>query len=807
MEKKSIKKNSKIEIQYLFLVSLSLVIMGTLFSFAITDLNVILSGENINEIKTCKLDLTLLEKNPVKLLESYPIADSEISKYDPYEFTVKSEDTNTCIVGYNITMVDYCNICTQVNNICEVDENISCNCNAANKLSDSLIKYQLVNKETQETITGTGPIANLGLSGAIRTNEEVTYQLKMWITSEADGNDLYVFENGAPKEDENGIIITKNYCSKLQFGIESDIIDPAIESISVVNPVAGRYGVGQTITIDVNFDEVIQATQAPTLTLNFGGVAARGTVTQGEIGSNKITYNYTIVNGDNGNISVNSYTGGNVADASLNEADLTLPASITGNVVAADTTKPTCTLTTTSGYTATKILTINTTETYLHANPYSFNNSTFNTTNTKSVATNGSFNAWIKDDANNVGTCSLAVTNIGYTVTYNANGGSGAPAAQTKIYGNNLTLSTTAPTRTNFIFLGWSTSSTATTVTYAPGATYTGNSALNLYAVWTQTMYYKILTDNPTRLTRNSWASNVTASTNNTIYQETRSGYTYGNTPVYYFAGAPTNNWVLYGGYYWRIVRTNEDQSVRLIYVGADKNTTNPVVEADVGFNSTEYNNWIHNGYMYNTTTSSTVKTRLESWYSSYLSAYTSGISQTAMYCNDMSIEPTADSWNADSFGPRKRNENAKTPNFLCPNAADRYSKSTANGGNGKLTYPVGMLDLDEAAYAGAVVGTVNSSFYLTENSTASTHYHLMSPGLYYHDTQGNRSVQGYSMGAGGGNTSFGFKFSAADGIQIGQDIRPVISLKSCVRWSSGNGTKATPYQVVIPTACASAVN
>lgn len=71
-----------------------------------------------------------------------------------------------------------------------------------------------------------------------------------------------------------------------------------------------------------------------------------------------------------------------------------------------------------------------------------------------------------------------------YTVTYNANGGSGAPAKQTKTYGVALTLSSTKPTRTNYTFKGWGTSASATTVSYAAGAKYTANSAVTLYAVW-----------------------------------------------------------------------------------------------------------------------------------------------------------------------------------------------------------------------------------------------------------------------------------------------------------------------------------
>lgn len=71
-----------------------------------------------------------------------------------------------------------------------------------------------------------------------------------------------------------------------------------------------------------------------------------------------------------------------------------------------------------------------------------------------------------------------------YTVSYDANGGSGAPANQTKTYGVSLTLSSTKPTRTNYNFLGWATSASATTATYAAGESYTDNSAVTLYAVW-----------------------------------------------------------------------------------------------------------------------------------------------------------------------------------------------------------------------------------------------------------------------------------------------------------------------------------
>lgn len=71
-----------------------------------------------------------------------------------------------------------------------------------------------------------------------------------------------------------------------------------------------------------------------------------------------------------------------------------------------------------------------------------------------------------------------------YTVSFNANGGSGAPSSQTKTYGSTLYLSSTRPTRTNYNFKGWGTSSSATSASYQPGGAYTSNSGITLYAVW-----------------------------------------------------------------------------------------------------------------------------------------------------------------------------------------------------------------------------------------------------------------------------------------------------------------------------------
>jgi len=79
-----------------------------------------------------------------------------------------------------------------------------------------------------------------------------------------------------------------------------------------------------------------------------------------------------------------------------------------------------------------------------------------------------------------------------YSVSYNANGGTGAPASQTKTHGVTLTLSSTTPTRatvgnTSYTFNGWNTASDGTGTNYSAGGSYTVNAAVTLYAKWTAT--------------------------------------------------------------------------------------------------------------------------------------------------------------------------------------------------------------------------------------------------------------------------------------------------------------------------------
>lgn len=71
-----------------------------------------------------------------------------------------------------------------------------------------------------------------------------------------------------------------------------------------------------------------------------------------------------------------------------------------------------------------------------------------------------------------------------FTITYDANGGIGAPDNQIKTYGTDLTLSDVKPTKTDYKFVGWGTAAFDTTAKYQPGGTYTSNANIVLYAIW-----------------------------------------------------------------------------------------------------------------------------------------------------------------------------------------------------------------------------------------------------------------------------------------------------------------------------------
>ena len=317
------------------------------------------------------------------------------------------------------------------------------------------------------------------------------------------------------------------------------------------------------------------------------------------------------------------------------------------------------------------------------------------------------------------------------------------------------------------------------------------------------TLYEQILADKSTRPgARTDFSTVLTTNNTNTLYTSTEDSKT-----VYYFAGNATDNWVKFGknasnqDLYWRIIRTNSDGSVRLLY----HSTSTAATDAYIGtsaFNTT-YNNSMYVGYMYGTSgaqasnrtneNSSTIKTAIDNWYVSNLEAkgYTKYLSTTAVYCNDREVGSGTYSATGSAFyyAAYARLSTNKTPTYDCTNINDKFTIDSSTG-NGKLTYPIALMTADEISYAGGVCNSIAPVWYYKnsalESSTGTQYWWSLSPNSW-----GRYSYVWY---VGGGGDFPGFLDSGVAASING--VRPVISLKSCVKTSGGDGTSSNPYTI-----------
>ena len=325
-------------------------------------------------------------------------------------------------------------------------------------------------------------------------------------------------------------------------------------------------------------------------------------------------------------------------------------------------------------------------------------------------------------------------------------------------------------------------------------------SNINLNITMSKTLYDQLLIDNSRIKERTKFNITFTETNTGTLYKATES--IAGNTPkdVYYFAGDAKNNWVKFGGFYWRIIRTNYDGSIRLLYSGTSHNTTEGYIGKSA-FNST-FKDPMYVGYMYGTsgsldsnrtnTNNSTIKTYIDNWYNNNLSSYSKYISTEAVYCNDRKLVPES-TYKTDGtafyYAPFGRLNTNKTPTYNCTNNKDAFSGSNSEA---KLTYPIGLMTADEIAYAGGKADTSLTSpyawYYLNSSGESiSGTWWSLSPSYWLGSFSGVWLVYGSGLpGYLNGNSA---ALSAA--------VRPAVSLKSCIKYSTGNGTPETPYEIV----------
>ena len=328
-------------------------------------------------------------------------------------------------------------------------------------------------------------------------------------------------------------------------------------------------------------------------------------------------------------------------------------------------------------------------------------------------------------------------------------------------------------------------------------------SNINLNITMSKTLYDQLLIDNSRIKERTKFNITFTETNTGTLYKATES--IAGNTPkdVYYFAGDAKNNWVKFGGFYWRIIRTNYDGSIRLLYSGTSHNTTEGYIGKSA-FNST-FKDPIYVGYMYGTsgsldsnrtnTNNSTIKTYIDNWYNNNLSSYSKYISTEAVYCNDRELAQGSTYKTGNTtfdYAPRGRLDTNKTPAYNCTNIKDAFSGSNSEA---KLTYPIGLMTADEVAYAGGKAFTNLPSpyawYYLNSaggSITGSTYWYSLSPIYWYGSFSWVWGV------AGSDNTGYLGRNDVLGSLAV----RPAISLKFCIKYSTGNGAPETPYEIVL---------
>ena len=309
--------------------------------------------------------------------------------------------------------------------------------------------------------------------------------------------------------------------------------------------------------------------------------------------------------------------------------------------------------------------------------------------------------------------------------------------------------------------------------------------------------YNKLLADNSTIRTRSSFSAIFTTTNTGTLYKATESIAGSTAKDVYYFAGNATNNWVKFAGFYWRIIRTNADGSVRLLYSGTATDTTEGYIGKSA-FNSTK-NDPMYVGYMYGTSgtlasnrtneNDSIIKTYIDNWYSTNLSSYTKYISTTAVYCNDRKA-PDYDVSDTFNYYVYTR-LNAGNPTYDCEDSKDAFSGSNSEA---KLTYPIGLMTADEITYAGGYMYTNLASpyawYYLNSagsSITGSMYWWLLSPGYWIDGDAGSWGV--YGSGRPGRLSSSNVNYSSG--------VRPAISIKADALYSSGDGSPENPYEII----------
>ena len=267
----------------------------------------------------------------------------------------------------------------------------------------------------------------------------------------------------------------------------------------------------------------------------------------------------------------------------------------------------------------------------------------------------------------------------------------------------------------------------------------------------------------------------------------------------YYYRGSVNNNYVKYVGAYWRIIRINGDGSVRLLYAGTTANASGSRLNIKSAAFNTKRDNPAYVGYMYGSTLNtnydkttanendSNIKKELDNWYkTNILGTSNESVIADAGFCNDRSVysgNGYTTTGSNTNYGPYRRYYQTKQPTLKCAQTNDLFTLSTNSKGNKALTYPIGLITVDELMLSGYANGYINKSAYTYSSSpywTLSPSYFTLSVatavGFHLHG-------EGYPYGGNSVTDVYG--------------VRPVINIKGDAKIGGGIGTSSSPYEIV----------
>ena len=376
------------------------------------------------------------------------------------------------------------------------------------------------------------------------------------------------------------------------------------------------------------------------------------------------------------------------------------------------------------------------------------------------------------------------------------------------------------------------------------------------------TLGYQIMEDNSNIKTRTDFSQMYEDVNIGTMYKATED-----NTDVYYFAGDVRNNWVKFGvfesdvivyrGYntdypylpfreydtleecqngsdnyknnctmhkyasagdpiYWRIIRTNSDGSIRLLYAGTSPDTSEGIIGVSAYNNTGYHSDPMYVGYMYGTSgslennktneNSSDIKKFIDHWYEKYFINYTKYLSTTAAFCNSRVLGKNQDYSISSAFNyeamDRLYNDTIIKPTYDCSDINDKFTVDQV-AGNGKLTYPIALMTADEVSYAGGSFtkysnnvilwyssnskgrDIISNYFFINDALNATPDTYLMTA-MKYETTAKTATLENANRL---GILRWGLNY-------MPNAVRPVISLKKDLLYKSGDGSASKPYEV-----------